>query len=346
MTILFALAFGFNCESRRQHGRQRTKIQAAPNLNPPQPRPTPRMDSKISTTRPPTFAKTETAVVPRIPQEIIDEILGHLANDSAVTSLRSCSLVSKSWVPPCRRHLFRFVTFDLRNVDRWLKTFPRPEESPAHYIGELCARFGVRDCVPEGFFEVTPWFTNVEKVSLLGFGGLSPRVPSLWGLPPTVTSLTIKTGVFTLVQIRDFLARLPNLNDLSLSGYFSAGVVPLGIGTVLRGRFGGRLQLLRGPGHGAITNMLLEIPTGLCFTEIEIRCKREFLLSTMRLAEACSKTLVKFLYAITFYGKSTLTSGPASSSVRTNTSPQCRLPGGSRAVLRLFQIPKHPGSGI
>jgi len=261
------------------------------------------MDSKVSTIRPPTPAKTETAAVPRIPQEIIDEILDHLATDSAVASLRSCSLVSKSWVPPCRRHLFHAVTFSSRNMFRWLNAFPAPEESPSHHVRDLCARIGGRNRVPECFFEVIPWFTNVEKVSLLGFGGLSVQSPSLWGLPPSVTSLTIKTDMFTLVEIRDLLAWLPNLNDLSLSGYFPVGRVPLGIGPILRGRFGGGLRLLRGPANEHTANMLLEIPTGLHFTEVEIRCKHKLLPSTARLVDACSKTLVKLLYGITIYGK-------------------------------------------
>jgi len=264
------------------------------------------MDSKTSTTRRPASTKTETAGVPRIPQEIIDEILGYLAADPyfpAVDSLRSCSLVSKSWVPPCRRHLFYAVSFSSRSMVRWLKAFPAPEESPSHHVRDLRALVGGRGRVPECFFEVTPWFTNVERVSLLELEGISLQAPSLWGLPPSVTSLTIKTKMFTLVEIRDLLARLPNLNDITLSGYFSVGGVPLGIGTILRGRFGGRLRILEGPAHEDTTNMFLEIPTGLRFTEVEIRCTHKLLLSTARLAEACSRTLVKLAYGIAIYGK-------------------------------------------
>ena len=253
----------------------------------------------------PAPAKPETAVIPRIPQEIIDEILDHLATDSAAPSpsLRSCSLVSKSWVLPCRRHLFHTVSFSGWNVDGWLKAFPVVDEGPFHHVRELRARIGGLNRVPESFFEVTPWFTSVEKVSLLGSWGLSRQVPSLWGLPPSVTSLTIETDVLTLVEVRDLLARLPNLDNLSLSGHLAAGGAPLGIGTVLRGKFGGRLRILKGPAHKDITNMLLEIPTGLRFTEVEIRCKRKFLPSTLSLVEACSETLVKLLYTVSVYGE-------------------------------------------
>ena len=80
--------------------------------------------------------------------------------------LRSCSLVAKSLVPSCRRHLFRTITFTSQNVGRWLKTFPVPEESPACYVKDLCLLFGGRCDAPEEFFKHTPWFTNVEKMAL------------------------------------------------------------------------------------------------------------------------------------------------------------------------------------
>ena len=56
----------------------------------------------------------------------------------------------------------------------------------------------------------------------------------------------MNTDVVALVQIRDIMAHLPNLDDLSLLGYLVAvdrNMLP-GIGRVLSGRFGGRLQLL------------------------------------------------------------------------------------------------------
>jgi len=59
--------------------------------------PTVPLGSKPSKAERPTSAKTKPVVVPRIPQEILDEILGRLGTDSK--SLRFCSLVSKSWVP-------------------------------------------------------------------------------------------------------------------------------------------------------------------------------------------------------------------------------------------------------
>jgi len=245
--------------------------------------------------------ETKTIIVPRIPLEIMDEILDHLAADSDLGPLQSCALVSKSWVPSCRRHLFHTVLFTLGSILRWHKTFPVPEASPAHYIRDLRVWAGGSDGSPSLFFKYAPWITNVERVTLLGDGRW---IPTFWRLPQSVTSLTMKTDASNLIQVRDIMAQLRNLDDLSLSGSVVTvdreGSTVVGIGTDLRGKFGGQLQLLNGYADEDAINVLLEIPTGLRFAEVEIRGTRGCLLSAVRLAEACCMTLVKLSYTASF----------------------------------------------
>jgi len=258
------------------------------------------MGSKSSKTkrRPP--VKTNTvAVRARIPQEILDEILDYLAADSDLSSLRSYSLVSRSWVPSCRRHLFHTIHFNSRKaVLSWGEAFPVPEGSPARHVRDLY--FSTGDSFYETLSAYTPWFTNVERVTLLRDGRW---IPTFWRLPQSVTSLTIKTDTSNLVQIRDIMVQLPNLDDLSLSG----ALVPVDnrslprIGTALGGRFGGRLQLTNGYADEDTVNMLLEVPTGLRFTEVEVFCRHKRLLSTVSLADACCNTLVKLSYTVSSY---------------------------------------------
>ena len=258
------------------------------------------MGSRSSKAKRPTPVETRADFTPRTPQEIVDEILDHLAADSDHRSLRLCALVSKSWVPSCRRHLFHTILFTMRDMAQWLETFPVPEKSPAHYIRDLRMSTGGYDSSPEKFFEYTPWFRNVERVTLLGDGRW---IPTLWRLPHSVTSLTINTDEAAFAQIQGIMTHLPNLDDLSLSG----SPVPVdrrtlaGIGTTLNGRFGGQLRLLKGLVDKDIMNMLLEVPTGLHFTEMEVCGTNECLLPTVRLAEACAKTLVKFSYTVSCY---------------------------------------------
>lgn len=50
-----------------------------------------------------------------------------------------------------------------------------------------------------------------------------------------------------------------------------------------------------------VMNILLEVPTGLRFTEVDIRGRGYCLLSAVTLTEACCKTLVKLSYTVSFF---------------------------------------------
>ena len=260
----------------------------------------------------PTSAKTTVVIDSRIPRDIIDEILDHLAADSGPSirtfrsHLRACALVSKSWIPPCRRHLFRTIYFTLKDMKRWLETFPVPEESPAHYVRDLRFSIGKHDVAREKFFEYAPWFENVERMGLYGHGSYEPLwMPPVWRLPQSITSLTIRTDTVTLTHLWAIMVQLPNLDELSLSGSLAAadGGKLVGIGATLGGRYGGKLELYR-LDAGSVVDMLLEVPTGLRFTHLEIRGTHECFLPTVKLAEACSNSLVKLSYIDDSYCKS------------------------------------------
>jgi len=267
-----------------------------------------------------THVATETATVHTasiIPTEILDEILDHFIadsgpdDDSLKRSLQSYSLVSKYWVLSCRRYLFHTIIFSSGDVAKWLKTFPVPEESPAHYVKDLRFLLGGRYGAPEKFSKHIPWFTNVERVVLTMDTTSSPRrIFSPLSLPQSVTSLTIGAGGsgVDLMQMREIVAHLPILNDLILSGCFIVRsefkkLLP-GLGTGLRGRFGGELRIRDGYTDEYIVNMLLEVPTGLHFTKLHVRASRACLLQTVRLAEACCETLVDLLFSYICTGKS------------------------------------------
>lgn len=263
------------------------------------------MDSETSTNSL-TPAGAKTVIIPRIPQYIIDEILDHLAADSpALASLRSCALVSKSWAPSCRRHLFRVITFNSRNMDTWFEAFPVPGEVPAHHARTLRVFTTGISRLPEKFFEYPPWFTNVEKAVVLGHGGVPVlRIPSPWKLPRSVTTLSINTDIVTLADIQTLLAQLPNLENLLLHGAVTLMDTRALVeaGTVPRGKFGGELVLRGGYVETPVVDMLFETPTWLHFTEVSMHGGRECLRSTVRLAEACSRTLLKLTYTVGFHG--------------------------------------------
>ena len=68
----------------------------------------------------------------RLPLEISDYIVDLLHNDHK--TLKACCIVSKSWVPRVRKHLFREVAFrSLDDFEAWQRTFPDPVGSPGYY---------------------------------------------------------------------------------------------------------------------------------------------------------------------------------------------------------------------
>ncbi|KAF9645585.1 hypothetical protein BDM02DRAFT_3119989 [Thelephora ganbajun] len=241
------------------------------------------MGSKTSKAKRPTSAETETIIIPvgpRIPQDIIDEILGCLALSSGFeltksleTPLRSCSLVSKSWVPSCRRYLFYTIRFTARDMAKWLETFPVPKEDPAHYVRKLRLSFGGCHDVPREFFKHTQWFVNVERMVLEGYEFNHPfKMPLFTRLPQSVTSLEIFALRIDLVRVWDVMAQLPNLDDLRLRGdVVEDGKLWPGLGTALKAKFGGKLELYGEHTDEGVVDILLEVPTGLHFTETTTR---------------------------------------------------------------------------
>jgi hypothetical protein len=73
---------------------------------------------------------------PYLPPEILNHIVDLLHGEP--NALKQCCLVSKSWVPPTRKHLFASITFDsTKDIELWKKTFPDPSNSPAYYTHTL-----------------------------------------------------------------------------------------------------------------------------------------------------------------------------------------------------------------
>src|ERR1700753_334500 len=72
---------------------------------------------------------------PRLPPETPDHIVD-LLHDNRET-LQECCIVSKSWVPRARKHLFVHVKFKREDCDKWMKTFPDPINSPAYHVHTL-----------------------------------------------------------------------------------------------------------------------------------------------------------------------------------------------------------------
>ena len=116
----------------------------------------------------------------RLPTELLDHI-ADLLHDTG-EALTNCCLISKSWIPRTRRHIFADVAFLTdEDLESWKETFPDPSKSPAHYTKNLSIDY-LRVKVAEG--EGDRWiggFSRVVhlKVVALGKEGASMSWQSL-----------------------------------------------------------------------------------------------------------------------------------------------------------------------
>ena len=252
-----------------------------------------------------TFSKlsnsTKTAGDPRVPQDLVDEILDHLADD--VATLRSCSLVAKSWIHPSRSHIFNNVFFTTPDIAKWKKTFPNPEHSPAGHVRDLSFCFIHRD-VPIDFADRMPYFSNVQKLTLIGRTATDPGFISALGhLPPSTRSVDITFSKILNTHIISVMQQLPNLDNLSLMSQEWGGPIPLGSGKLIQGKLGGKLRLRRRFAHHDLLNTLMEVPKGLQFTEVEIRDARIHCFpATLELVSTCQDTLTKLHFSTLVLG--------------------------------------------
>lgn len=230
------------------------------------------------------------ANVPRLPPELLAEIVDHLADDPV--SLRHCAIAARTFVPSCRRHLFRRIVFRAHNLPAWKTTFPNPSTSPAPYAREM--RIHISSEAPMRLSEYMPYFSHVRDLTLIG-GRCENRdwILSLGQLPPSIRSLTMKFASITNAQVFEIMEQLPNLDDLSLSAFKGAGLT-LEAGEILKGRYNGKLDLLlMDDFHAGIVRSLLNAPEGLGFRSIKALCNTEDDFPVyVDLVASCQDTLV------------------------------------------------------
>ena len=74
-----------------------------------------------------------------LPQELCDNIIDELCDQP--DTLKSCSLVSRSWTLRSQKHLFSVICFQSdADVFAWQNVFPDPCNSPAYYARILTVK--------------------------------------------------------------------------------------------------------------------------------------------------------------------------------------------------------------
>ena len=158
---------------------------------------------------------------PCLPAEVLDHVVDLLQNTEH--ALRNCSLVSKSWIPRARKHIFADIRLDAKGLRSWRETFPDPSASPASYAKILFVNylevFAAADIEAGGWIRA---FSHVVDLKLSGtrltFADEPPEplVP-FHGTPPSTESLGEKAPILSSSQIFDFILSFPLLEDLTVS---------------------------------------------------------------------------------------------------------------------------------
>ena len=229
---------------------------------------------------------------PTLPSEISDYIVDLLHRDRK--TLGACCLVSKSWIPRARKHLFHGVHFySPRDIKDWKEAFPDPIDSPAYYTRDLFIWSTL--VIPAAVVEGSGWihaFSNVVRLRVWGTICLHFRF-----LPQLLTFLNSSCVAIEIDSASLFfklLCSLPLLEDLSV------------VGRGIRNKdddsatfryptsppLTGALSLCLDWGMEPVTRRLLALPNGLHFWELGLRWHhKDDLRCTMAMVEECSGTL-------------------------------------------------------
>ena len=246
---------------------------------------------------------------PYLPPETLDYITDLLHDESE--TLKECCLVSKSWVPRTRRHLFAHIQFSSAyRLDSWKTTFPDPTNSPAYHTHTLsigCVQFIEEADAEEGGWIQT--FSRVERLIVncpwMNFYPAAISLAPFHKFSSTLKSLDLTSLLLPLSQIFYLIHSLPLLEDLSLIGRDTSVVNDDKLdpaSTVVPQTsppFTGTLKLPLYLGMTNTARRLLDLPNGLHFRKLELSWRDDDLQWMVRLVVACSGTLERF--DVTYY---------------------------------------------
>ena len=269
--------------------------------------------------------------MPNLPCELLDHIVDLLYDGQAFghtpLGLENCCLVSKSWIPRTRRHLFAKIRFrTVKSLESWMKTFPDPSISPACYTKLLW--IGCPQAVMTEGAEAGGWiasFSNVEHLELGGHNvharGWEVAFALFYGFSPVITSLRMKMVPLTFPRFFDLVLSFPLLEDLDMIDCSDVPIDDDGNSEVLSmstavqssslPMFTGSLNLYLKGGMGPIVRRLLALVDGVHFRKLSLSwTSEEDIPLTMALMERCSRTLEYLYISCGLPGTSTRHLGP------------------------------------
>jgi hypothetical protein len=245
---------------------------------------------------------------PRLPPEMLDHVVDQLYGTE--DALKNCCLVSRSWIPRTRKHLFADVgIFTAESLESWKETFPDPSTSPGRYTITLTV--GCPRSVTAADAEAGGWIRGFSRVELLEVTAhtfdpdfkqsAAPLIP-FHGFSSTIKSLRVVVPHLPTSQIFSLIFSFPLLRDLAVIFYdeesadneddSGADEMPVIAQSPSPRIFTGTLELSMDEGVGHFIRLLLSRPGGIHFQKLKLTCGcDEDLFMATALVEECSNTL-------------------------------------------------------
>ena len=238
-----------------------------------------------------------------LPPEILDYIIDLL--DDELETLEECCLVSKSWVPRTRKHLFAEVEFhSATDLELWKKTFPDQSSSPAYYTHTLLV--SCLEDVTVADAEQGGWIRSFSRVvelhvydRTMGLNPLRVSLVPFHGFSPVLKYLLVASSTLSNSEIFALISSLPLLEDLTLltkrnnidddAPNFN---VPPTVFQSTSPALAGTLDVIPQLPMGPTARWLLSLPNGLRFQTIKFSwIHQEDLQWVTALVVGCSHTL-------------------------------------------------------
>jgi len=151
-----------------------------------------------------------------LPPEMLDHVADQMRDDP--TALKTCCLVSKSWIQRTQKHLFAQIGFyaSCPSVESWKNAFPDPMHSPAHHTRSISIRHP--HLITASDVDTILTFCNVERLDVITVGCPDARISlaPLHGLFPILRSLYLSFISLPDSEIFALICSFPLLQDLTL----------------------------------------------------------------------------------------------------------------------------------
>ncbi|KAF8886128.1 hypothetical protein BD779DRAFT_1673307 [Infundibulicybe gibba] len=171
-------------------------------------------------------------MIPLLPPETIDAIIDHIHDDTV--ALKACSLVSSTFLPSSRHHLFSEIVLECSAICNFLKTLDTPRSTIASALSRIVIRrtkFFRGEQKPHHIPENTArLYQHLQGVTHVKFCdvALADIPPPFWRLLHNllgIKSLEVQKMTFdSLPRFFEYICSLPALESLSISKAFWAPV--------------------------------------------------------------------------------------------------------------------------